>query len=55
MGDWFCCADGVNCINNVVGKMGFINGIMNRVGFVVGEVEIGVVMVLVLVKLFSKR
>ena len=43
--DWFCC----------VNKMGYIGGIISRVGFMIGEVEIGVVIVLVLVKLFLKR
>jgi len=45
MGNWFCCVD----------EMGYVGGIINRVGFVAGEVEIGVVIILVLVKLFLKR
>jgi len=35
--------------------MGFIGSIISRVGFVVGEVEIGVLIVLILVKLFLRR
>ena len=35
--------------------MGYIGSIMSKVGFIASEVEIGVVMVLVLVKLFLKR
>ena len=38
-----------------MGKMGFIGGIVSRVGFIVSEVEIRVLMVLVLIKLFLKR
>jgi len=32
-----------------------VGGIISRVGFVVGEIEIGVLMVLVLAKLFLRR
>jgi len=32
-----------------------VGGIVSRVGFIVGEIEIGVLMVLVLAKLFLKR
>jgi len=38
-----------------MGRMGFIGGIISRVGFMVNEIEVGVLMVLVLVKLFLKR
>ena len=38
-----------------MGKIGFISGIVSKVGFVVGEVEIQVLMVLVLIKLVLKR
>ena len=42
-------------MGSIVGRTGFIGGIVSRVGFVVGEIEIGVSMVLVLVKLFLRR
>src|SRR6266568_2580423 len=49
MGSWLCCTDEIGCINSVV----------NRVGFVAGEIEIRVsvvlVLVLILVKLFLKK
>jgi len=49
MGGWLCCAD----------KMGYIGGVVSRVGFVAGEIKIGVlvvlVLVLILVKLFLRR
>ena len=40
-----------------MGRTGLIGGIISRVGFIVGEVEIGVLMVVVLVlaKLFLRR
>ena len=40
-----------------MGRIGLIGGIISRVGFIVGEVEIGVsmVVVLVLAKLFLRR
>jgi len=38
-----------------MGRMGFIGSIISRVGFMVGEVKIRVLMVLVLVKLFLRR
>jgi len=38
-----------------MGRMGFIGSIVSRVGFIVSEVEIRVLMVLVLIKLFLKR
>ena len=44
-------------VGSIVGRTGFVGGIVSRVGFVVGEVEIGVLMVVVLVlaKLFLRR
>ena len=53
---WLRCPR-VGYIGNVVGRTGFVGGIVSRVGFVVGEIEIGVLMVvvLVLVKLFLRR
>ena len=49
IGDWFYYID----------EMGYINSVINRVGFVAGKIEIGVlvvlVLVLILVKLFLKR
>ena len=42
IGGWFCC----------VNEIGYIGSIMSRVGFVAGEVEIGVIIALVLVKVF---
>ena len=43
-------------MGSVVGRTGFV-GIVSRVGFIVGEIEIGVlvVVVLVLAKLFLRR
>ena len=38
-----------------MGRTGFVGGIISRVGFMVSEVEIGVLMVLVLTKLFLRR
>ena len=38
-----------------MGRTGFIGGIVSRAGFMVGEVEIRVLIVLVLVKLFLRR
>ena len=38
-----------------MGRIGFIGGIISRVGFMVSEIKIGVLMVLVLAKLFLKR
>jgi hypothetical protein len=42
---------------SVIGRAGFIGGIVSRVGFMVGKVKIGVsiVLVLVLAKLFLRR
>src|SRR6266568_1580169 len=49
MGGWLCCAD----------KIGYVGGVVSRVGFVAGEIEIKVsvvlVLVLILVKLFLRR
>src|SRR6266702_6598433 len=49
MGGWLCC----------INKMGCIGGVVSRVGFVAGEIKIGVlvvlVLVLILVKLFLRR
>ena len=49
MGGWLCCAN----------KIGCINGVVSRVGFVAGEIKIRVlvvlVLVLILVKLFLRR
>src|SRR6266568_4277538 len=49
MGGWLCCAN----------KMGYVGSVMSRVGFVAGEIEIGVsvvlVLILILVKLFLRR
>ena len=38
-----------------MGRTKFIGGIINRVGFIVSEVKIGVLIVLVLAKLFLRR
>ena len=38
-----------------MGRMGLISSIMSRVGFMVGEVKIRVLIVLVLAKLFLRR
>ena len=40
-----------------MGRTGFIGGIISRVGFIVGEIKIRVLMVVVLIlaKLFLKR
>jgi len=38
-----------------MGRMGFMGGIVSRVRFMVGKVKIGVLMVLVLIKLFLRR
>ena len=38
-----------------MGRTGFIGGIVSRVGFIIGEIKVGVLMVLVLVKLFLRR
>jgi len=35
--------------------MGFIGGIISRIEFIVGKIKVGVLMVLVLVKLFLRR
>ena len=40
-------------MGSIIGRTGFIGGIISRVGFVVGEVKIGVL--IVLVKLFLRR
>ena len=49
MGGWFYYTN----------KIGYIGGIISRVGFIAGEVKIGVtivlVLVLILVKLFLRR
>ena len=42
MGGWFYCIGEVSCIG----------GIVNRVGFIAGKVEIKIVILLVLVKTF---
>ena len=42
-------------MGSIIGRMGFIYSIMSRVGFIVGEVKIGVSIVLVLAKLFLRR
>ncbi len=49
------CINEVGYVGSIVGKTGFVGGIVSRVGFIVSEVEIGVSMVLVLVKLFLRR
>jgi len=38
-----------------MGRIGFVGGIVSRVGFIVGKIKVGVLMVLVLVKLFLRR
>ena len=43
--DWFYCAN----------EVGYAGGIISKAGFVGGEVEVGVLVVLVLAKLFLKR
>jgi len=45
MGGWFC----------YINEMGYTGGIISKVGFVGDEVEIGVVIVLVLVRLLLRR
>jgi len=40
---------------SIIGKTGFIGGIISRVGFIVGKIKVRVLMVLVLVKLFLRR
>ncbi len=42
-------------MGSIMGRIGFIGGIISKVGFVVGEVEIRVLIVLVLAKLFLRR
>ena len=44
-------------MGNIIGRIGFVGGIISRVGFIVSEVKIGVciVLVLVLAKLFLRR
>ena len=41
----------VGCINEI----GYINGIVSKIGFMAGKVKIRVLMVLILAKLFLKR
>jgi len=38
-----------------VGRTGFIGGIVSKVEFIVSEIKIGVLIVLVLAKLFLRR
>ena len=38
-----------------MGRIGLIGGIISRVGFIVNEVKIRVLIVLVLIKLFLRR
>jgi len=38
-----------------MGRTGFVGGIISRVGFIVSEIKVRVLIVLVLVKLFLRR
>ena len=42
-------------MGSIMGRMGFMGGIVSRVGFIVSKVKIRVLMVLVLAKLFLRR
>jgi len=38
-----------------MGRIGFLGGIISRVGFIVSKIKVRILMVLVLVKLFLRR
>ena len=42
-------------MGSIMGRAGFVGGIVSRVGFMVSKVKIRVLMVLVLAKLFLRR
>jgi len=42
-------------VGSIMGRTGFVGGIVSRVEFIVSKIEVRVLIVLVLVKLFLRR